>query len=247
MQPLRYLTFLLIFCCSANIYAHESTIHSTKETSSKIIWLIEDTFEWQDYINEVSRSTSQDTATIVLHGLEELGYNLTFTKATGDRAEKILQDEENACISNRIKTPKRERFSLFSMPHDLYLGLQLYRVAQSNSLNKNVLNAKGEVISLAQLFSFYPEKIMAVGSGVSYGEYIDKQVTALSHDNVFVRSGGSRIASIANMLLKNRVDYIIYNPQDINNINQGNISLESYTIAGSLLIFLAVLTVQKPL
>lgn len=215
------------------------------EHSKSITWIIEDTFEWQDYVSKTSKTTSQDTAMIIMHGLEYLGYQLIFVKATGDRAEKMLRNEVNACMSNRIKTPQREQFSIFSLPHDLYLGLQLYRVAQSTPLNENVLNNQGEIINLARLFRYYPEQILATASGVSYGAAIDQQIKDLNIHNVFIREGSSRITSIANMLLKNRIEYVIYYPQDINAINQGNIALESYTIAGSPPYFLGHVSCSK--
>lgn len=199
----------------------------------EIIWLIEDTLEWQDYINKISKSTSQDTAAIIMHGLEKLGYQLNIIKSTGERAERMLKNESSACMSNRIKNPEREKFSVFSLPHDLYLGLQLYRVTKKYPLSEQVLNKQGEVISLSQLFQHYPKQVLAIPTAVSYGVAIDKQINALASDNIFIRGGNSRIASLANMLLKNRIDYIIYYPQDINSINHDNVSLESYTIAGS--------------
>ena len=211
----------------------------------EIIWLIEDTLEWQDYINKISKSTSQDTAAIIMHGLEKLGYQLNIIKSTGERAERILKNESSACMSNRIKNPQREAFSLFSLPHDLYLGLQLYRVTQEYPLSEQVLNSQGEVISLAQLFQHYPKQVLAIPTAVSYGVAIDEQINTLARNNLFIRGGNSRIASLVNMLLKNRVDYIIYYPQDINSINHGNISVESYTIAGSPPYFLGHVACSK--
>ncbi|WP_019028367.1 hypothetical protein [Colwellia piezophila] len=243
---------LLRFCLLATITLFPSLTTSnevsplaTSPHTKTITWIIEDTFEWQDFVSKISKTTSQDTAMIIMHGLESLGYQLTVVKATSDRAEKILQSEVNACMSNRMKNPQREIFSFFSLPHDLYLGLQLYRVTQSTPLHEKVLNSQGEIINLARLFQYYPEQILAIASGVSYGAEIDKQIKELSIDNVFVRAGASRITSVANMLLKNRIEYIIYYPQDINALNLDHITLESYTIAGSPPYFLGHVSCSK--
>lgn len=212
---------------------------------SKITWVVEDTQEWQSYVDKTPTSTSNETATIVINGLIDLGYRLNFIKATGDRAEKILQNEANACISDRLKTPNREVFSFFSRPHDLYLGQKLYRIAQSTPLSSKELNSQGELMSLAHLFTRYPEKILAIGSAVSYGVELDRQIAELNPKNVFVRSGSSRIVSLANMLFKSRVDYVIYYPQEISKLNQSNVKLESYTIAGSPPYFLGRVACAK--
>lgn len=225
--------FYLVVCLSI-IVSYQAQSTTTENVSrTKITWLIEDTFAWRNYLEETSISTEQDTSKMVMKGLQELGYNLKFVRATGDRANKILQEDANACMSNRIKNPSREKYLLFSLPHDLYLGLKIYQLATTAPLPKSLLNEQGEVKSLAALFSHYPDKILATGSGVSYGEEIDNQIAALNPENVFVRGGSSRIVSIINMLFKKRIDFIIYYPLDMIELAKGGPKLESYTIAGS--------------
>lgn len=242
---LRYFCLFTIILPTSMTFADEVISKPKMSKTTKIIWIIEDTFEWQDYINKVSKTTSQDTAKIIMLGLEGLGFKLTFVKATGGRAEKILQNEVNACMSSRIKNIKREKFSIFSLPHEIYLGQQLYRVAQTFPLNEEVLNSRGEIISLALLFNYYPKQVLAIPTAVSYGVKIDKQIAELNSDNVFIRAGANRITSLTNMLLKNRIDYIIAYPQDINIINPENISIEGYTIADSPPYFLGHVSCSK--
>jgi len=213
--------------------SHESSSLAKTPLHSKITWIIEDTLEWESYLNKTPTTASSETSMIVINGLVNLGYRLKFVKATRDRAEKILREEDNACMSDRIKTPRREKFSFYSTPHDLYLSQQLYRVAQSPPLNPKVLNSHGEVISLTHLFTHHPKGILAISSGTSYGAELDSQIAKISPENVFVRSGSKRAISLANMLFKKRVDYIIHYPQEINEVNLNNIKLESYTVAGS--------------
>jgi uncharacterized protein (TIGR02285 family) len=98
---------------------------------------------------------------------------------------------------------------------------------------------------LTRLFSHYPEQILGIASGVSYGVELDWEIAKLSPKNVFVRSGSKRIVSLANMLFKQRVNYVIYYPQEINVLNQSNIELESYTIAGSPPYFLGHVACSK--
>jgi len=223
----------------------ESAILSKKSPQLKITWIIEDTHEWESYLNNTPTTTSNETSMMVIKALTDLGYRLEFVKATGNRADKILRDENNACMSDRIKNPDRETFSYFSTPHDLYLAQKLYRIAQLPPLGVQELNSQGEIISLPNLFSHNPSKILAIASGTSYGIELDRQIAELSPINVFIRSGSRRIVRLAKMLLKNRVDYIIYYPQEINEVNHDNIKLESYTIANSPLYFLGHVACAK--
>jgi len=236
---------MLLFPLQTSSHDAHVNAHAHAHQHSKITWIIEDTQEWQSYIDKTPTTTSNETALIIINGLVDLGYRLNFVKATGNRAEKILRNEDNACIADRIKTPSREEFSLFSEPHDLYLGQKLYRVAQSDPLSSNILNSKGELLSLAHLFNLNAEKILAIGSAVSYGIELDRQIAELNKQNIFIRSGGNRIASLAKMLFKSRVDYIIYYPQEINALNLNNIELDSYTIAGSPAYFLGHVACAK--
>jgi uncharacterized protein (TIGR02285 family) len=240
--PCFYALLFLPLNASSHELFHANIAPPLKE---KITWIVEDTQEWQSYIDKTPTSTSNETAIIIINGLVDLGYRLDFIKATGDRAEKILRDEDNACIADRIKTPAREIFSVFSQPHDLYLGQKLYRIAQSSPLNQNDLNTQGELISLERLFSNYPTQILGVASGVSYGVYLDKDIAKLAPKNIFVRSGSKRISSLAKMLFKQRVNYVIYYPQEINELNLANLKLESYKIAGSPPYFLGHVACSK--
>ena len=242
---LRYFCQCLITLHATATFSFEQISPPSAANNPTIIWIIEDTFEWQDYINKISKTISQETATIIMRGLGELGYQLDFVKATGDRAERMLHNEVSACISSRIKNTTREKFSIFSLPHESYLGQQLYRLAQASPLNENVLNNRGEIISLARLFGHYPAQVLAIASGVSYGVRIDQQIAELSNNNVFIRAGANRISSLMNMLLKNRIDYIISYPQDINIINRDDVHLESYTIADSPLYFIGHVSCSK--
>jgi len=234
---------IIILSLAAN--SHESQSLSAPPPHSKVTWIIEDTVEWDSYLNNTPTTTSSETSMIVINGLTELGYRVKFVKATRGRAEIILRNEDNACMADRIKTPLREKYSFYSTPHDLYLGQQLYRLAQSPPLNSKVLNNQGEVLNLASLFSHYPEQVLAISRGTSYGIELDKQIAALNPGNVFTRSGSKRGISLAKMLTRKRIDYIIYYPQEINEVKQSNIELESYTIAGSPSYFLGHVACTK--
>jgi len=241
---MRYCLYAIIFL-PLHVASHESYSLTKASPHSKITWIIEDTIEWESYLNKTPTTTSSETSMIMIDGLVNMGYRVKFVKATRGRAEIILQNEDNVCMADRIKTPHRESYSFFSTPHDLYLGQQLYRLAQSSPLANKVLNNQGEVIDLPSLFSYYPSQILAIASGTSYGIELDRQIAELNPDNVFTRSGSKRAVSLAKMLLRKRIDYIIYYPQEINEVKQSNIKLESYTVADSPPYFLGHVSCSK--
>lgn len=237
-------------CCILNLLPINAAEKKSKPTlplnnPKEITWLIQDTFEWDNYKKNISTSTSHDTAVIVMTNLINMGYKLNYVKATGKRANRFLKEHTNVCTSNKIKTKAREEFSLYSLPHDIYLGLKLYRRSQLHSLTQEVFNSKGEVISLKRLFKFYPEQVLAVSRDSSYGSNIDNQIKKMPHNNIFKLTRNSRLDSLAEVFLKGRIDYIIYYPTDMDKITNGEILLESYKLANTPPYILGYVTCSK--
>lgn len=168
-----------------------------------------------------------------MHGLENIGYKLNFIKASGKRVNHFIMNSDNACISNRIKTKERESFSVFSLAHDIYLGLKLYRRSQVKPFPPEVINEKGDIHSLNTLFKYNTNKILAIASGISYGSAIDEQIKAVAEKNLFKRTGGTRLRSLAEMFFRKRVDYVLYYPADMNLIANDSVELESYRLANT--------------
>ncbi len=128
-----------------------------------------------------------------------------------------MQKIPNSCAINRIKTSKRLENNLYSLPINLYLELRLYAKRNKNKppFPQSVLNNKSELSSLAQLFTLKPNHILGVDQGRSFGAFLDKQINELNEHNLVVRSGGIRSLSVAYMLFKNRVDYVIDYPSEM--------------------------------
>ena len=243
-----YSAFLILIASSffsAQAFTQEHNTPLIPQENKEILWLIEDTYEWENYKKGISTSTSQDTAAFILKGLDSMGYTLNFAKATGKRINRFLINSNNACISNRIKTKEREKFSTFSLAHDIYLGLQLYRRSQIEPLPPEILNNKGEIESLAALFKYNTDKVLAISSGISYGSAIDEQIKYLAEKNVFKRTGGSRLKSLAEMFFRGRVDYVIYYPTDMDVIAKNSVDLESYKLANTSPYILGHVTCSK--
>lgn len=198
-----------------------------------IVWLIEDTFEGDYYKQGPSVSTSQGTARIVINKLRERGFNIEFIKASGSRIAQLLKTHNNACIDNRLKIRSREKYSYYSLPQDIYLGLELYRLAGSSPLPIAVVDKDREVINLPELFDLYPGSVLGIADGISYGVDIDRQLSTLDQTNIYRRAGSLRLKGLLNMLLKERIDYAIFYPSELSRLVSPHIALESYSLAGA--------------
>lgn len=230
-----YLLIGFYFCCQTTTFAQQKIAKPSKSQANReIIWLVSDTYKWDHYKKGVSVSTPQDTAAIVIEGLKVLGYSITFVKASGKRINHFLKNTANVCVSNRIKTSAREKYTLFSLPHDIFLSQKLYRKKSIVPLPQSVFNEKGEIISLATLFDHFPHQLLTLSAGNSYGEVIDMQAKQLKEENLFLRAGSLPLQSVSMMLFKKRTDYAIFYPDDMDKLlKQSNEQVESYKLQGT--------------
>lgn len=224
------------------------TQNDSPSAKTQIIWLYEDTTEniaLLDYHNYSLNTSSPSiyTEQLVLSQLDN--YEIKLQKTSLKRLNTELKNSTNSCAANRIKTPERQEFSLFSTPQNIYLSHKLYRLAQKKPLPKEVLNEHGEIISLKNLFEYFPSKVLGTGDDASYGDFLDAEIAKLNDANVYVRGGGKRLSSLNEMLMKKRLDFLLFYPNDINLLTSNTIELESYSIAGSTPYMLGHFTCSK--
>ncbi len=177
------------------------------------LWVIDDTQEMDNLKNATPVSITSATSLMLLQSLPD--YRIELATASLPRIKMLLFKKEELCILNRIKTPEREEYSVFSQPVNLYPGLKLYyldsKLKFPPGLTKNNIN----FMTLPKLFEFFPDKILGLSLGRSYGKNVDKQIAHLSEKNVFIRIGQNGIDSLKQMLIKKRVDFIIEYPADM--------------------------------
>jgi len=199
----------------------------------EIIWLIEDSKENSTIGTPLAANTSTSTYTedLILSGLTN--YKIELQRVSMKRIGAQLKSKNNACAASRIKTKSRESYSVYSTPQNIYLGHKIYRLSNDIPLSPKIFNEVGNIKSLFDLFAYYPDSILAIADAVSYGKFLDNQISQLNKDTLYNRGGGHRIVGINEMLFKNRVDFIIYYPTEINLLSSESVSLESYHIEGS--------------
>lgn len=239
-----YLQFLVVVLCASNtFYVFGGSLNDAD--NDKIIFLTDDKddldfFNFPISASPTSYSLGSDTTRMLLNQLH--GFNLVIEHAQVPRINQLLTQRANICTSNRVKTKKRLQENIFSLPINIYSGLRLYYIKNKDIENKisalsaDLLNDKGQLISLSALFSVLPHKILGISKGRSYGKTIDKQIEKLDNDNTFIRAGQQRYSAMVQMLFIKRFDFIIDFPIEVKKYmgpSNKNIALGSLGIAGS--------------
>jgi len=200
----------------------------------EVLWLSDSQIDIDYFRSKEHISISVDTINLIVNSIDN--YQIDLKLATIPRINALLRKDHNLCMVNRIKTKPREAYSYFSLPLNLFPGLRLYFLDNESNFSSQLLNKGGQLISLSDLFVKYPENVLGISKGRSYGERLDKKISAIEADNLYIRSGSNQQEAIIEMLLKNRIDYIIDYPVEVNsmlNKLKRPIKLKSVGIAGS--------------
>ncbi len=218
----------MFYCCySINSYAQ-----------NKIYWFsdsLEDSVEITQSTN-THISTIIDTTRLLMKSLPQYQFSTEFSDSPS--IARLLKKLPNSCAPNRVKTPERLKDNIYSSPLNIYLGLRLYykKGDRFSILPKNALDNDQRLKSLAALFTGKSNHTLAINDGRSFGVFLDTQITALEKHNLVIRRGVESTTSLVKMLLKDRIDYTIEYPVNVNKVlkrTTTDITLESLAIAGS--------------
>jgi len=222
------IVFLMFFCC----YCADS------KAKNKIVLFSQNINDSTDLTRPTSVpiTTAKDVTRLLMAALPQYLFSVEFAKTPS--IARLLQKIPNSCAFNRVKNPKRLKENIYSLPVNIALGLQLYYKKGSRA-GEQALSARNkdeQLLSLATLFTGKLNYTLGIDKGRSFSAFLDRQITALdSHNLVIIRGGGSPY-SLVNMLLKNRIDYLIDYPIRVNKAQkklQTTITLDSLEITGS--------------
>lgn len=177
-------------------------------------------------------SITVDTNLLLMQALNQYKIKPLFIPPA--RAEVMLAQDPNFCMTNRLKTPQRQSKYRFSTPINLYVGHRLYWTGNER-LPADLINREGQLVSLPALFERFPRRKIIMLKSRSFGKLLDKQIKVLQQRNLVVRPGMDDDASTVSMLLKGRVDYLLEYPIDVKRVlgNRTNTELTSIAIAAS--------------
>lgn len=203
------------------------------QTQSPVLLLVHGTDKAGD-IRTLSPHTIASSTNQVL--LKALGpYSIEFQAASMTRIDRILNTQANSCAINRVKTPARERNSLFSKPINMYLGLKLFFLSEQLPLMSKTLNQQGQLISLNQLFDVMPEKVIGVDKDRAHGSVLDSQLATIKRKNFTAFGGTIDFLHMMELLAQHRVDFILGYPSELHGVlkQYGKpLEISSLSIAG---------------
>jgi len=179
---------------------------------TRILWLTDDSSDQKNHLEGNQVSIGTDTTNLVLNSLDN--YQLDFLLAQIPRINLLLKSNDNICVGNRVKTNERALYNVFSLPLNIYPGLRLYYVKKYSNIPPSLLNESLAIKSLPTLFDEQPNNILGISKGRSFGKYLDEQVNKISKKNIMVRAGNGRYEALSQMLIKNRIDYMIDFPTE---------------------------------
>ncbi len=210
----------------------------TTPANNEIHWFTDDRQDNKILLkpSSVSISTSTDTVRLLMEALPNYHFDIQF--AQNPSISRLLKKLPASCAPNRLKTPKRLKDNLYSLPLNIYLGLHLYYkiTADFKGPPEHVIDENNHLISLNSLFTGKKNYTLGIDEGRSFGEFLDEQIANLDYHNLVVRTGGKRSKSLAHMLLKGRVDYLIDYPTEINKVIESSpskVNLGSIKIYGN--------------
>ncbi|MCO7187014.1 MULTISPECIES: hypothetical protein [unclassified Pseudoalteromonas] len=134
--------------------------------------------------------------------------------APGTRIDQLLQSTLPFCALNRIKTQRRAKQYLFSLPVHLYPSHRLYFLPLNIELSP-FLNAQGQLTDLNALLKAHPRTTLLTEAQRSYGDYLDVQLSRISKTQLIRRPGGDSYKATVTMFERGRASFILTYPTTI--------------------------------
>ena len=199
----------------------------------KVLWLVEDKTENLNLLDANSPNNSAATA-VEREALSALkDYDVEVKRVSIKRINYLMKTNTNVCAGNRAKLKERERYSHYSYPQSFYLTHKLYRFNQATALPDTLFNDQGDLISIKALFDNNPQDHIGIVDGVSFGAYLDREISQLDPENIHYRGGIHRVSGLESMLYAGRFDYLLALPVDMNPTELQKMQLEQFNVAGS--------------
>lgn len=151
-----------------------------------------------------------DTAKILIAALPQLKFNPIF--ANFERTFLLLDTMPEACSSNKVKNTKREQKYLFSqLAQTIFPGQRLYLHKNSPIAVQLQKNNPKRRVSIIRLLKQFPQLMLGVTSGRSYGAKIDNLLKTLP-DQLWHRKAAGSAGGLIGMFLAKRFDAMIEYP-----------------------------------
>jgi uncharacterized protein (TIGR02285 family) len=200
-----FIIFCFIACCK--VYA---------QAKPEMTWITDSQADIPFFLKKQPTYIAMETVNLLASSIKD--YQIKLNYAPLARVDYLLQNKQNICAVSRIKNAEREAFGLFSLPLNLYPGLRLYYVENrtTNKIPEQLLNKQNQIISLSALFNALPAMKLGINHSRSYGKILDKDIASLLPKNIYIRAGENHRKATIDMLMQNRIDFLVEFPTDFN-------------------------------
>ena len=187
---------------------NRSTLATVDETQPKIIWLVNNAKSIIGQIDYKNLSSEQQSRKLLFDQLDN--YDIETHVISLDQASRLLEQNYNVCMGERLKTPERAGKYLFSQPYTFSLGQRLYYVAKHN-------NKTEEPILLTAFMAQQSGKRLGLVKARSYGNALDLQIGHLPENSRYTTEKALREDSMLQLLVQGKFDYLIEYPNIVSN------------------------------
>lgn len=126
------------------------------------------------------------------------------------RALIDYKSQKPTCLFNR-RVSKIFQDASYSLPITKYESRELFfRIDLSHDIRK-ITDDTGRV-SLLKIFENYPDRVLMIGEGLTYGDELDEEIKKIPPNNIYLRAPSGHAGAYINMLEKERIDYLIEYP-----------------------------------
>lgn len=173
---------------------------------------------------------ASDSYRLLLKNLPDIKVELEIAPTA--RIDALLKEDRTMCAVNRIKTPERDLYNIYSYPVHLYPSHRLYYFKNKTPLTDDLLTEEHDLISIQKLITKYPSATIGIESGRSYGKALDKQLSKIKEKNILRRAGSDAYQSMIALFQRQRVDLLITYPTVFKEYTTGqNDNIGSVSIA----------------
>ncbi|GEA08091.1 hypothetical protein KUL42_28520 [Alteromonas sp. KUL42] len=183
-------------------------------------------------LQDVPYSTAVDTVQMLF---DELGYTSPVLHVPLVRSFLNMENGENVCVLNRIKSPERERSFLYSLPLNFFQTQRFYQIASLPPINEYFLNADGEVQSIHDVLASYPESFIVLPEFYSFGEKVDADIGQVDKNQILRVANDAYYSRFMNMFANGKSDFALLFPATVyRNFGEDMpVAVRSYAIAGN--------------
>ena len=177
-------------------------------------------------------STSTDTVHLLM---KELEYTQPVLNVPLARAFRSLDDGENVCVVNKIKTPEREEKYLYSLPLNVFHTQRLYQLADLPPVNEALLDEQGAVLSISDVLAAYPDTAIVLPEVYSYGQQVDADVASINPDQIIPIANHAFYTRFMQLFLAKRTDFALIFPAAFYRTfgTEHELDVRSYAISGN--------------